>query len=108
MIKVKILNSAVGRNNPVFHAFHLIYYKLLHEYGIELLFPERDDLPSDLKKKSETSDYDYTIIGPEDFVDKSKSLEESTDWGLENLEKIIQLQQKTIDHDKKFGKYEMM
>ena len=27
---------------------------------------------------------------------------------VENLEKILQLQQKTRDHDKKFGKYEMM
>ena len=27
---------------------------------------------------------------------------------VENLERILQLQQKTRDHDKKFGKYEMM
>ena len=27
---------------------------------------------------------------------------------VKNLEKILQLQQKTRDHDKKFGKYEMM
>ena len=27
---------------------------------------------------------------------------------VENLEKILDLQQKTRDHDKKFGKYEMM
>ena len=27
---------------------------------------------------------------------------------VENLEKILELQQKTRDHDKKFGKYEMM
>ena len=36
--------------------------------------------------------------------DKTKELEKK----VENLEKIIQLQQKTIEHDKKFGKYEMM
>ena len=36
--------------------------------------------------------------------DKTKELEKK----VENLEKIIKLQQKTIDHDKKFGKYEMM
>ena len=36
--------------------------------------------------------------------DKTKELEKK----VENLEKIIQLQLKTIDHDKKFGKYEMM
>ena len=27
---------------------------------------------------------------------------------VENLEKILEPQQKTRDHDKKFGKYEMM
>ena len=27
---------------------------------------------------------------------------------VENLEKILELQQKTRDHDRKFGKYEMM
>ncbi len=27
---------------------------------------------------------------------------------VENLQKILELQQKTRDHDKKFGKYEMM
>ena len=27
---------------------------------------------------------------------------------VKNLEKILDLQQKTRDHDKKFGKYEMM
>ena len=35
---------------------------------------------------------------------KTKELEKK----VKNLEKILQLQQKTIDHDKKFGKYEMM
>ena len=27
---------------------------------------------------------------------------------VENLKKIIELQQKTTDHDRRFGKYEMM
>ena len=27
---------------------------------------------------------------------------------VQNLEKILELQRKTIEHDKKFGKYEMM
>ena len=36
--------------------------------------------------------------------DKNKDLEKK----VENLEKILELQQKTRDHDKKFGKYEMM
>jgi len=33
-----------------------------------------------------------------------KSLEKK----IENLQRILELQQKTRDHDKKFGKYEMM
>ena len=36
--------------------------------------------------------------------DQVKHLEKK----VENLKKILELQQKTIDHDKKFGKYEMM
>ena len=35
---------------------------------------------------------------------KTKELEKK----VKNLEKILDLQQKTRDHDKKFGKYEMM
>ena len=27
---------------------------------------------------------------------------------VENLEKVLELQRRTIEHDKKFGKYEMM
>ena len=36
--------------------------------------------------------------------DKTKDLEKR----LQNLEKILELQRKTIEHDKRFGKYEMM
>ena len=35
---------------------------------------------------------------------KNKELEKE----IENLEKILELQRKTIEHDKKFGHYEMM
>ena len=35
---------------------------------------------------------------------KTKELEKK----VQNLEKILELQQKTRDHDRKFGKYEMM
>ena len=88
MIKVKLLNSHIGRNNAVFHPFHIPLMKFLYEYGIEILLPGRDDLPSDLKKRSETSDYDYIFIGPQDFVDKKKSLKDSVEWGLENINKL--------------------
>ena len=36
--------------------------------------------------------------------DETKQLKKK----VENLEKILELQQKTRDHDRKFGKYEMM
>ena len=36
--------------------------------------------------------------------DETKQLKKK----VKNLEKILDLQQKTRDHDKKFGKYEMM
>ena len=35
---------------------------------------------------------------------KTKELEKK----VQNLEKILELQRKTIEHDKRFGKYEMM
>ena len=35
---------------------------------------------------------------------KTKELEKK----VKNLEKILELQRQTIEHDKKFGKYEMM
>ena len=41
----------------------------------------------------------------------SKSEEHKTEElekQVENLKKIIELQQKTTDHDRRFGKYEMM
>jgi len=37
-------------------------------------------------------------------ANKNKELEKK----IENLEKILELQRKTIEHDKKFGHYEMM
>ena len=36
--------------------------------------------------------------------DETKNLKKK----VENLEKILELQRKTIEHDKRFGKYEMM
>jgi len=36
--------------------------------------------------------------------DETKNLKKK----VKNLEKILELQQKTRDHDRKFGKYEMM
>jgi len=48
---------------------------LYYDYSIELT---TDD------------DFDYMFVGMKDFYDKDKSLKESTEWGLENLNKITQ------------------
>ena len=39
---------------------------------------------------------------------KSEEQLKSLEKKVKNLEKILDLQPKTRDHDKKFGKYEMM
>ena len=72
MIKVKILNSTKGRNEPTFRPFWFIKNKLL-DYSIEL---------------TNSDDYDYLFVGMDDFINKKLSLEESIDSGLETLSKI--------------------
>jgi len=72
MIKIKIQNPFVGRNELTFRPL-MFANKILHKYSIELT----------------TSDsFDYLFVGMEDFYNKSKSIKESTEWGLENLEKV--------------------
>ena len=44
----------------------------------------------------------------ENLSSKSEEQLKSLEKKVKNLEKILELQQKTRDHDKKFGKYEMM
>jgi len=75
MIKVKILNPTKCRNEPTFRPLLFIRDMLYHDYSIELT---TDD------------DFDYMFVGMKDFYDKDKSLKESTEWGLENLNKITQ------------------
>ena len=86
MIKIKLLNSSKGRNEAAFDNFAGIHWTL-YEMGIELLWHKRDGFGEQFTKKAETSDYDFLIIGPEDFCDKSKPLQETVDWGLENVYK---------------------
>ena len=91
MIKVKLLNCRKGRNSNTFEPLLPVYNLLHSDYGIELLLhdeEEKDIIPANLRKKAKTSDYDFLIVGPSDFVDKSKPLQESVDWGLENLHKV--------------------
>ena len=73
MIKVKILNAHKGRNEPTFRPLTFIRDMLYTDYSIELT---TDD------------DFDFLFVGMEDFIDKKKSLQDSIDYGLENLSKI--------------------
>ncbi len=73
MIKVKILNALKGRNEPTFRPLTFIRDMLYTDYSIELT---TDD------------DFDFLFVGMEDFIDKKKSLQDSIDYGLENLSKI--------------------
>ena len=72
MIKVKILNPITGRNEITFRPFLQLKNKL-SDYSIEI---------------TDSDDYDFMFVGMNDFLDKSKSLKESIDFGLENLSKI--------------------
>jgi hypothetical protein len=73
MIKVKMLNYNVGRNEPTFRPLTFIRDMLYSDYSIELT---TDD------------DYDYMFVGMNEFINKQIPLNESIEWGLENLEKV--------------------
>ena len=73
MIKVKILNHTFDRNEPTFRPLTFIRDMLYVDYSIEL---------------TTSDDFDYMFIGMSDFLDKEKPLQESIDWGLENLSKV--------------------
>tara|TARA_Y100000034_G_scaffold135900_1_gene209713 strand:- start:1651 stop:2682 length:1032 start_codon:yes stop_codon:yes gene_type:complete len=75
MIKVKILNPQKDRNEPTFRPLTFIRDMLYSDYSIELT---TDD------------DYDYMFVGMSDFMNKKKSLKDSTEWGLQNLEKVTE------------------
>ena len=44
----------------------------------------------------------------ENLSSKSEEQLKSLEKKVKNLEKILELQRQTIEHDKKFGHYEMM
>ena len=73
MIKVKILNPTLFRNEPTFRPFGFIQQKLYTDYSIQF---------------TDSDDYDYMFVGMHDFIDKKRPLQESIDYGLENLSKI--------------------
>jgi hypothetical protein len=72
MIKIKIMNPTIGRNRPTFNPLLRVKDKL-KDYSIDI---------------TESDDFDFLFVGMDDFIDKKKSLQESVDWGLENLSKI--------------------
>jgi hypothetical protein len=87
VIKIKLLNCKKGRNSDTFESLKSIHWRLFNDFGVELLW-HNNDWNEEFNKKADTSDYDYLIIGPADFVDKGKSLNDSVNWGLENLNKV--------------------
>lgn len=72
MIKVKILNPTLGRNEPTFRPFWFIGDRL-RDYSIDI---------------TNSDDYDYLFVGMHDFVNKKANLNESINYGLENLSDI--------------------
>ena len=72
MIKVKILNPVTDRNEITFRPL-LQLKEMLRDFSIDI---------------TESDDYDYLFVGMNDFLDKSKPLQESIEYGLNNLSKI--------------------
>ena len=73
MIKIKILNPVKYRNEPTFRPFFFVK-DILRDYSIDI---------------TQSNDYDYLFIGMEDFINKKLPLQESIDYGLETLSKIL-------------------
>jgi hypothetical protein len=72
MIKIKILNPKKGRNEATFRPLYFIEDLLRLQYSIDI---------------TTSDDYDYMFIGLDDFYDMNKTLKDSVEWGLENIEK---------------------
>ena len=63
MIKIKIQNPTVYRNEPTFRPF-LFIQNMLRDYSIEF---------------TNSNDFDYLFIGMHDFIDKKKTLQVTVD-----------------------------
>jgi hypothetical protein len=72
LLKIKILNPTAGKNRASFIGF-LQMQNFLFDHGIEL---------------TESGDYDYLFVGHYEFANKGLSIEDSIDYGLNNLSKI--------------------
>jgi hypothetical protein len=69
VIKIKLTNWNVGRNNHTFRPF-LMYANVFTEIGVEFV---------------QDGSFDYEFVGMVDFLNKSVPLDESISVGLENL-----------------------
>ena len=74
MIKIKIYNPTKDRNEPTFRPFYFVK-DMLEDYSIEI---------------TNSDDFDFLFIGMSDFLDKSMTLKDSIDWGLENIQKYTE------------------
>ena len=74
MIKVQIHEPYKDRNEPTFRMMMACkdYFK---QIGIEF---------------TNSNDFDYLFIGMNDFINKKLPLEQSIEWGSENVEKLSQ------------------
>ena len=72
MIRIKLQNTTKGRNEPTFRPL-MIVKEMLMQYSIEI---------------TDSDSYDYLFVGMDDFLDKKRPLQESIEWGLENISKI--------------------
>jgi hypothetical protein len=72
MIKIKLLENHIHRNETTFRPF-LFAQDLFREVGIEF---------------TDSDDYDFAWVGQASIIDKKKSLQESIDKGLEFISEI--------------------
>jgi hypothetical protein len=75
MIKIKVLNPTEDRNEPTFRVL-MGCRDILKTYSIDVT--------------TTSDDYDYLFVGMHDFINKKIPLQDSIDWGLENLEKVTE------------------
>ena len=74
MIKVKIPNPTTDRNEPTFRVM-MACRDMFKPYSIEI---------------TDSDDFDYMFVGMNEFINKSLPLQDSIDWGLENVHKLTQ------------------
>ena len=72
MVKIKIHNPKEDRNEPTFRVMLAVQH-YFREIGIDF---------------TSSNDYDFLFFGMNDFINKKWSIEESIDWGSENVERL--------------------